>query len=66
MKAIFLETTTFTATVGSYLEDDQYRLLQSELLANPNAGDVMPRTGGFRKLRWADERRGKVSAAACA
>ena len=59
MKAIFLETTTFTATVGSYLEDDQYRLLQSELLANPNAGDVMPRTGGFRKLRWADERRGK-------
>ncbi len=59
MKAIFLETTTFTATVGSYLADDQYRLLQSELLANPNAGDVMPRTGGFRKLRWADGRRGK-------
>ena len=20
--------------------------------ANPEAGDVMPRTGGFRKLRW--------------
>jgi len=26
---------------------------------NPLAGDVMPRTGGFRKLRWADARRGK-------
>ena len=25
----------------------------------PQAGDVMPRTGGFRKLRWADGRRGK-------
>ena len=23
------------------------------------AGDVMPGTGGFRKLRWGDERRGK-------
>ena len=59
MKALFIETTSFTATVGSYLTDDEYRQLQRELLANPEAGDVMPRTGGFRKLRWADGRRGK-------
>lgn len=59
MKAVFLETTSFTATVGSYLTDDEYRRLQNELLANPNTGDVMPRTGGFRKMRWADARRGK-------
>jgi hypothetical protein len=59
MKAVFLETTSFTATVGNYLTDDEYRRLQDELLANPNAGDVMPRTGGFRKMRWADARRGK-------
>jgi hypothetical protein len=59
MKAVFLETTMFTATVGDYLADDEYRQLQNELLANPHAGDVMPRTGGFRKLRWADARRGK-------
>jgi hypothetical protein len=25
----------------------------------PDLGDVMPGTGGFRKLRWADSRRGK-------
>lgn len=55
MKALFIETTTFTATVG----DGEYRQLQSEMLANPTVGDVMPRTGGFRKLRWQDSRRGK-------
>lgn len=59
MKAVFIETTSFTATVGDYLTDDEYRQLQQDLLKNPEAGDVMPRTGGFRKLRWADGRRGK-------
>ncbi|MNZ44524.1 Toxin HigB-2 [compost metagenome] len=59
MKAIFIETTSFTATVGNYLTDDEYRQLQRSMLENPEAGDVMPRTGGFRKLRWSDGRRGK-------
>ncbi|WVV49555.1 toxin [Pseudomonas sp. NA13] len=53
------ETTTFTDTVGHYLTDDEYRLLQSYMLQHPEVGDVMPRTGGFRKLRWFDEHRGK-------
>lgn len=59
MKAVFIETTSFTARVGDYLADDQYRELQVAMLADPECGDVMPRTGGFRKLRWADSRRGK-------
>lgn len=59
MEAIFFETSAFTATVGSYLRDDEYRRLQQNLLQNPECGDVMPRTGGFRKLRWGDVRRGK-------
>lgn len=42
-----------------YLADDEYRQLQQHLLAAPESGDVMPRTGGFRKLRWSDDRRGK-------
>jgi len=33
--------------------------LQAELASNPEAGDVMPGTGGFRKMRWADPERGK-------
>lgn len=59
MRTVFFETSSFTATVGDYLTDDEYRALQTEMQLNPLAGDVMPRTGGFRKLRWSDGRRGK-------
>ncbi len=59
MKAVFFETTSFTATVGDYLTDDEYRQLQNDLVASPELGAVIPRTGGFRKVRWADSRRGK-------
>lgn len=55
----FIETPTFTALIAEYLEDDEYRALQSFLAAEPEAGDVIQGTGGFRKLRWADRRRGK-------
>jgi hypothetical protein len=55
----FLEAPTFTRLVGDYLGDDEYRALQLFLAGDPEAGDVMPGTGGFRKLRWADRRRGK-------
>ena len=55
----FIEAPAFTAMVADYLEDDEYRALQLFLAAEPEAGDVMPGTGGFRKLRWADRRRGK-------
>jgi hypothetical protein len=55
----FIEAPTFTAMVADYLEDDEYRALQLFLAGDPEAGDVMPGTGGFRKLRWADRRRRK-------
>jgi hypothetical protein len=55
----FIEAPTFTAMVAGYLEDDEYRALQLFLAGDPEAGDVMPGTGGFRKLRWADRRPGK-------
>ena len=42
MRTLFFETTTFTATVGHYLTDDEYRLLQSYMLQHPEVGDVMP------------------------
>ena len=55
----FFETPAFTRHIGSYLEDDEYAALQAFLAGNPEAGDVMPGTGGFRKLRWGHEARGK-------
>jgi hypothetical protein len=55
----FIEASAFTRHIAEYLDDEAYRGLQNELAENPEAGDLMPGTGGFRKLRWADPRRGK-------
>ena len=57
----FLEAPAFTRYVSSYLSDDKYRELQHRLASAPELGDVIPGTGGFRKLRWADPRRRKGS-----
>ncbi|HLK06104.1 MAG TPA: hypothetical protein VKT53_16830 [Candidatus Acidoferrum sp.] len=55
----FFEAPAFTRQVFSYLADDSYRELQHRLAVEPLLGDMMSGTGGFRKLRWADPRRGK-------
>lgn len=55
----FIEAPAFTRLLSSYLSDDGYRELQTRLRANPERGDLMTGTGGFRKIRWADVRRGK-------
>jgi hypothetical protein len=55
----FIEAPAFTRYVSGYLTDDQYRELQNRLAAASEHGDVIPGTGGFRKLRWTDPRRGK-------
>jgi len=59
MKLVFLESPLFTRLLGDYLTDESYRELQRALLENPERGDLMPGTGGFRKVRWQDARRGK-------
>jgi len=55
----FLEAPAFTRYLPEYLDDEEYRALQRELARQPEAGDLIPGTGGFRKVRWADKRRGK-------
>ena len=55
----FVEAPAFTRHLSQYLNADDYRALQARLSANPALGDLMPGTGGFRKMRWADARRGK-------
>ena len=55
----FIETRLFTRLVGEYLSDDEYRELQRARVANPNAGNVVPGSGGLRKLRWRAAGRGK-------
>src|SRR5216117_4450136 len=55
----FFEAPAFTRQAFNYLADDSYRELQHRLAVEPELGDVMSGTGGFRKMRWADARRGK-------
>ena len=55
----FFEAPVFTHRLREYLSEESYGKLQMRLAENPDMGDVMPGTGGFRKLRWADARRGK-------
>lgn len=59
MKAIFIELPAFQRLRDEYLDDASFKNLQNELMKNPNAGDVIKGTGGLRKIRYTDERRGK-------
>jgi hypothetical protein len=59
MKATFIELPPFQRVRDAYFDDDSFKALQSELMKNPEAGDVIQGTGGLRKIRYGDERRGK-------
>ena len=46
----FVETRVFgRRLVQEYLSDDEYRALHAVLIENPEAGPVIPGSGGVRK-----------------
>ena len=55
----FIETRLFTKLVLEYLSEEDYAALQEALMRAPEAGPVIPGSGGVRKLRWAAPGRGK-------
>ena len=55
----FVETKLFTRLVQQYLTEDEYATLQTFLSNHPESGDVIPGSGGLRKLRWRSAGRGK-------
>lgn len=55
----FIELQPFAAVRDSYLNDEEFAELQLHLAEHPDAGVVIPRSGGCRKLRWSAEGRGK-------
>jgi len=59
MKAIFIELPPFERRRQSYLNDETFREFQKMLMKNQEFGDVIEGTGGLRKVRYADEKRGK-------
>lgn len=42
MDALFIELSSFQKYRANYLNNDQYRLFQNMLLADPEKGDVIP------------------------
>jgi len=55
----FIETSQFSRLREKYLDDARFNLLQLYLMESPDAGDVIPGSGGVRKLRWGTKGRGK-------
>jgi hypothetical protein len=59
VRVIFLETPVFTRQIKELVDDEVYRSLQVRLVANPDEGDLIPRSGGLRKIRLGMPGRGK-------
>jgi hypothetical protein len=56
---IFIELPFFTRTAADLLDDEALRRLQARLVARPDVGDLIPGSGGLRKLRVALAGRGR-------
>jgi hypothetical protein len=48
----FIETSLFARILPAYLDDDEYSELQQFLMQKPEAGELVPGSGGVRKVRW--------------
>ena len=54
-----VETPFFLRKAAGLLAEEEKGLLIAFVAANPEAGDVIPESGGVRKVRWAAKGRGK-------
>ena len=48
----FIETSAFSRERERYLDDESFSDLQATLIDSPELGDVIPSSGGVRKMRW--------------
>jgi hypothetical protein len=62
-----VELTTFLRAAAKVWGDDERSEFVDFVAANPEAGDLIPETGGLRKVRWGRQGadKGRASAAAC-
>ncbi len=56
---VIIETPIFTKVIQELIPDEEYRLLQLHLVNRPDAGKIIPGSGGLRKLRWSAGSHGK-------
>lgn len=55
----FIESSAFERARPAYMGDDEYARLQQFMMQNPEAGQVVPVSGGVRTLRWVRPGMGK-------
>ncbi len=60
---IFVETVAFTRRITALLTDEEYADLQLDLAERPDLGDVIPQSGGIRKVRVGAKGHGKSGGA---
>lgn len=56
---VFHETDVFTARIVDFIDDESCSTLQAVLIADPEAGDLIPKARGLLKIRWMGSGRGK-------
>ena len=54
-----IESPLFSKLWPDYWSDDEHGDFTVYLAANPDAGDLVPGSGGCRKIRWSQSGRGK-------
>lgn len=54
-----VETSGFVRQAGTVWSDNERQEFVDHIARNPTAGDVIPGTGGIRKIRWSLPGRGK-------
>jgi hypothetical protein len=55
-----IETPAFLASAADeHVSEDERRVIVSFVASNPDAGEIMPGTGGARKIRFAGRGKGK-------
>lgn len=55
----YIESPLFSKLIRSYLDDEEYAAFQWDLALHPEKGDLIPSSGGLRKIRWLGKGKGK-------
>jgi mRNA-degrading endonuclease RelE of RelBE toxin-antitoxin system len=55
----FRETRSFTKQIVELLSDDEFAKFQRLLIQLPESGDIIPGSGGIRKIRFSAKGKGK-------
>jgi mRNA-degrading endonuclease RelE of RelBE toxin-antitoxin system len=55
----YIESPLFSKLIRSYLDDEEYTAFQWDLALHPEKGDLIPSSGGLRKIRWLGKGKGK-------